>query len=135
MSLDCSRTVELQTPPGAPGGLTVIEGEYDVPFAIRRVYFLHGMEASSIRGDHAHRTQWQMLIAASGSCEVCLDDGRTKSAVRLDSPARGLLVPPMVWRTLRHFGPGTVVLVLAPDSFDEHDYLRDYGQFILALQP
>lgn len=114
------------------GNLSVIENQ-TVPFEIKRVYYLYDVPSDAFRGGHAHRDQFELLIAVSGSFEVVLDNGTKKETVMLNKPNIGLLIPTMVWRELQNFSSGAVCLVLASDVFDEADYLRDYDHFKLSI--
>ena len=111
------------------GNLSVIEKEV-IPFDIKRVYYLYDVPSDAYRGGHAHKEQYEFLIALSGSFEVVLDDGFEKQKVMLNKPNKGLLIPTMIWRELENFSSGAVCLVLASDVFDEADYIRDYERFI-----
>ncbi len=114
------------------GNLSVIENQ-TVPFEIKRVYYLYDVPSDAFRGGHAHKDQFELLIAVSGSFEVVLDNGTKKETVMLNKPNIGLLIPTMVWRELQNFSSGAVCLVLASDVFDEADYLRDYEHFKLSI--
>lgn len=125
--------VELITIPkieDTRGNLAVIEKE-SIPFEIKRVYYLYDVPSDSYRGGHAHKEQVELLIAVSGSFEVVLGDGKQKETVMLNKPNIGLLIPTMIWRELQNFSSGSVCLVLASDTFDEADYIRDYDEFKL----
>lgn len=112
------------------GSLVAIEGERDVPFAIARAYYVFGTLPGVTRGFHAHKQLQQVAVCVIGSCTMLMDDGRRKESVRLDSPDRGLLIPPRVWHEMSDFSPDCVLLVLASDHYDEADYLRDYAGFL-----
>ena len=111
------------------GELTPIESETDVPFAIRRVYYLTALDADVVRGRHAHRALHQVLICLNGSIEVTLDNTVEKQTVVLDDPTVGLYVGPYVWREMHHFSGDSTLLVLASDHYDESDYIRGYDVF------
>ncbi|MEA3143506.1 MAG: hypothetical protein QOG31_830 [Thermoplasmata archaeon] len=111
------------------GYLTFLEGERQVPFAIRRVYTLYGVAPGYDRGHHAHRACRQVLLPVAGACTVVLDDGKRKRRVRADWPGTGILIEPMVWHTLEEFAPGTVCVILASHPYDEADYIRDEAEF------
>jgi len=114
------------------GNLSVVEKDV-IPFEIKRVYYLYDVPSDAYRGGHAHKEQFELLIAVSGSFEVVLDNGQQKHTVMLNKPNVGLLIPTLVWRELQNFSSGAVCLVLASDVFDEADYLRDYDQFKLSV--
>lgn len=112
------------------GNLTVVENGMTVPFNIRRTYYLYDIPGGESRGGHAHKGLWQLIVAASGSFSVTLDDGKIKRTFVLNRPYQGLLVRPGIWRTLDDFSSGAVCLVLASEIYDENDYIRDYNDFI-----
>ena len=122
--------IELPRIPDARGSLTVVEGGRHVPFEIARVYYLYDVPASATRAGHAHHDLHQLMIASSGSFDVNLDNGFETATVRLDRPYRGLLLRPMVWRTLDNFSGGAMCLVLASIPYYEADYIRDYDAFV-----
>lgn len=132
MSLDACRLIELPKISDPRGNLTFIEGNQHVPFRIERVYYLYDVPAGAERGGHAHRELEQLLLAAAGSFDVVLDDGRRRQRVQLNRPYVGLYVGPMVWRELDNFSSGSVCLVLASRPYDPADYHRDYEQFRAA---
>ena len=112
------------------GNLTVVENNKEVPFEVRRIYYLYDVPGGESRGAHAHRELSQLIIAASGSFSVTLDDGRVKRTFVLNRPYQGLYVVPGIWRTLDDFSLGAVCLVLASHPYDAGDYIRDYDEFI-----
>ncbi|WP_338356706.1 FdtA/QdtA family cupin domain-containing protein [Yeosuana marina] len=114
------------------GNLSVIEKDC-IPFDIKRVYYLYDVPSNSYRGGHAHKEQFEFLVALSGSFEVVLDDGLKTTTIMLNKPNKGLLVPTKIWRELENFSSGAVCLVLASDVFDEDDYIRDYNLFKLFV--
>ena len=111
------------------GSLSVVEKD-TIPFAIQRVYYLYDIPSTSIRGGHAHKTLYQLLIPLSGSFDVILNDGTTKKTHTLNKPNKGLLIVPGIWRELENFSSGAVCLVLASEVYDEADYVRDYTSFL-----
>ena len=111
------------------GNLTFIEGHRHVPFDIARVYYLYDVPSGSERAGHAHRQLRQVIIAASGSFSVNLDDGHRQETITLNRSHMGLLMGPLVWRVINNFSSGAVCLVLASMVFDEADYIRDYDAF------
>lgn len=112
------------------GNLAVVEGN-TIPFEIKRVYYLYDVPGGAERGGHAHIEQKEVLIALSGSFEVLLKDGESEKVVTLNRPDFGLLIIDGIWRELRNFSSGSVCLVIASDTFDEADYIRDYANFEL----
>lgn len=111
------------------GLLTVAEAGQHVPFDIRRVYWQHGTPAGVARGGHGHRRLEQVVIAVSGRCDLVLDDGKRRFRYRLDHPSAGLYIGPMVWRDMVDFAPGTVILFLVSEPYDESEYYRSYADF------
>lgn len=115
------------------GALTPIEAGKDVPFDIRRVYFIYDVSHGAVRAGHSHKELQQVLIAISGSFKVHLDDGRTRQTFLLNRPNIGLYVPRMVWRDIDEFSGGAVCLSLASQHYEESDYYRDYDTFLRAV--
>ena len=111
------------------GNITIIEGKQNIPFNIRRIYYLYDVPGGESRGGHAHKALSQLIVAASGSFDVLLDDGINKKIVKLNHPNYGLLVVPGIWRELFEFSSGAVCLVLASHKYEESDYLREYIEF------
>lgn len=111
------------------GNLTVVEAERQVPFDIRRVYYLYDVPSGSERAGHAHRTLQQLIIAASGSFSIHLDDGHRQESVFLNRSHKGVLLKSMVWRVIDNFSSGAVCLVMASAHYDESDYIRDHTEF------
>lgn len=112
------------------GNITVVENDQDVPFEVRRTYYLYDVPGGESRGAHAHKELSQLIIAASGSFTVTLDDGNVKRTFLLNRPYQGLYVVPGIWRTLDDFSSGSVCLVLASHGYDEKDYIREYEVFL-----
>ncbi len=113
------------------GNLTVVENGITVPFDVKRTYYLYDVPGGESRGGHAHRDQSQLIVAASGSFTVTLDDGQVKRTFLLNRPYQGLYIVPGIWRTLDDFSSGAVCLVLASDIYTEDDYIRHYDEFII----
>jgi len=112
------------------GKLIALEGlSKDVPFDIKRMYYIFDTTPGTVRGHHAHKTLKQVLVCVSGSCTIVCDDGNSKTEYHLDWPDRGLLIEGMVWHDMKDFSKGSVLLVLASGHYDETDYVRDYDNF------
>lgn len=126
--------IELPKVSDPRGNLTFIEGAQHLPFEIKRVYYLYDVPGGEARGGHAHKRLQQFIIAASGSFDVVLDDGRRRETFFLNRSYYGLLVPQMMWRELVNFSSGSVCLVLASEHYDEADYYRDYQAFLEAVR-
>lgn len=116
------------------GNIAVIENEV-VPFAIKRVYYLFDVPSNAKRGGHSHKEQLELLIPLSGSFDVVLNDGLTTQTVSLNKPDKGLLIKANIWRELENFSSGAVCLVIASDTYDESDYVRDFDAFIEGVKP
>ena len=111
------------------GNITILEGNDNIPFPIKRVYYLYDIPGGESRGGHGHKELYQLIVAAGGSFDVLLDDGSNKKIVKLNRPNYGLLVVPGIWRELFEFSSGAICLVLASMGYSEEDYLRDYDTF------
>ena len=112
------------------GGLVALEAHRQVPFDVKRVYYIYGTQAGVSRGFHAHRALRQVAVCLAGRCRMGLDNGIETEEVWLDSPERGLLIEHMVWREMHDFSPDCVLLVLADEHYDEADYIRSYETFL-----
>jgi dTDP-4-dehydrorhamnose 3,5-epimerase-like enzyme len=124
------RLIDIPIAHDQRGNLSVVEGGELVPFDIKRVYYLYDVPGGTTRGGHAHRNLRQLIIAASGSFDVIVDDGTDQFTYTLNRPYQGLLVVPGIWRTLKNFSSGSVCLAIASHHFDEQDYIRDYDTFL-----
>ena len=125
---DC-RIIDIRKFTDNRGYLSVIEGGMDIPFEIKRIYYLY-MVPEAARGAHAHKQLQQLMVATSGSVHVTLDDGNCKRTFFLNRPYQGLYVKPGMWRDLEDFSSGAVCLVLASEVYQAEDYIRDYNEFI-----
>ncbi len=112
------------------GNISVVENGKTIPFDCKRVYYLYDVPGGESRGAHAHRELSQLIVAASGSFRVTLDDGNVKRTFVLNRPYQGLYVKPGIWRDLDDFSSGSVCLVLASEVYDQKDYIRDYKEFV-----
>lgn len=125
---DCS-VIELPQISDPSGNITPV-ANIEIPFDVKRVYYLYDVPSGEMRGGHAHQELQQLIVAASGSFDVVLDDGKIKKTVSLNRPNYGLNVKPGIWRELCNFSSGSVLLVLASETYDESDYFRLYSDFI-----
>lgn len=111
------------------GALSFVEGGNHIPFDIQRIYYLYDVTSGATRGAHAHKCLQQLILPIAGSFEVTLDDGEQSASFHLGSPDRGLYVRSGIWRDLKNFSAGATCLVLASETFNESDYIRDYQAF------
>lgn len=116
------------------GNITVVENRKTIPFDVKRAYYLYDIPGGESRGAHAHKELHQLMIAASGSFNVTLDDGNVKRTFTLNRPYQGLYVKPGIWRDLSEFSSGSVCLVLASETYDSSDYIRDYDVFLKYIR-
>lgn len=112
------------------GNLSVVENGKTLPFDVKRVYYIYDVPSGESRGAHAHRELEQLIIAASGSFTITLDDGNSKRTFFLNRPYQGLYIKPGLWRDLGDFSSGAVALVLASEVYQKEDYIRDYEEFL-----
>jgi len=125
---DC-QLVHLKKIGNRNGNITAIENLKDVPFEVKRVFYLYDIPGGESRGAHAHRECHQFIIAASGAFEVMMDDGRVKRQVQLNRPYLGLHIPPGIWASEVNFSSGSICLVLASHEYNEKDYIRSYSDY------
>ena len=128
--MSLGKIIELPRITDPRGNLTVAEENKNIPFDIKRVYWLYDVPGGECRGGHAHKHLQQILIAVSGSFHVTLDNGKEKQTFLLNHPYQGLLIDTKTWRTLDDFSSGAVCVVLASDFYDENDYIYDYNGFL-----
>jgi len=116
------------------GSLIALEENHNVPFDVKRVYYIFGTKEGVRRGYHAHKNLKQLAICVSGSCKFLLDDGNVKEHVELNAPTQGLLIEGLVWREMFDFSSDCVLMVLADNYYDEEDYIRDYQLFLNSIE-
>ncbi|MDE5642294.1 MAG: FdtA/QdtA family cupin domain-containing protein [Muribaculaceae bacterium] len=127
--MEYPRIIHLKKIPDARGNLTAIEQNSDVPFAIRRVYWIFDVPGGERRGGHAYRKAEELIIALSGSFDVIVDNGRERDSFSLNRSYFGLYVPAGKWRELSNFSTNSIALILSSTDYDEDDYIRDYDEF------
>lgn len=125
--------LQLQTHGDDRGSLIALEEGKNIPFSVKRVYYMFDTREGVRRGFHAHRTLKQVAVAVRGSCRFMLDDGREKIDIRLDHPHQGLLIESFIWREIYDFSEDCVLMVLADQLYTESDYVRDYASFLLEV--
>jgi hypothetical protein len=131
---DCS-IITLPKIADRRGNITPIHNSIEVPFNVKRVFYLYDVPGGESRGAHAHKLCHQFLVAASGSYEVLLNDGRTQRLIQLNRPYYGLHVPPMIWASEINFSSGSICLVLASEKYNAADYIREYNSFLGFRNP
>lgn len=124
------KIIPLQEHGDDRGSLVALEEQHNIPFSIKRVYYLFNTKENVRRGLHAHKNLMQVAIAVRGSCRFVLDDGAERIEVLLDNPAQGLLIESFMWREMYDFSDDCVLMILANSHYDENDYVRDYDEFI-----
>ena len=125
---DCN-LIDVSMIQNPSGNITVVENNIEIPFEIKRVYYLYDIPGGEERGGHAHYELEQFIVAASGSFDVVLDDGISKKTIHLNRPNFALHIVPGMWRELNNFSSGSICMVLASHKYEEGDYIRDYEQF------
>lgn len=129
-----NKIIELPKITDPRGNLTVAEANKNVPFDIKRTYWVYDVPGGECRGGHAHKQCLEFIVAVSGSFHVTLDNGKEKTTYLLNHPWQGLLVDTGVWRTLDDFSSGAVCMVLASEKFEEEDYIRDYDDYLKYME-
>lgn len=126
---DCS-LIQLPKIINRAGNISPIHNHKEIPFDIKRIFYLYDIPGGASRGAHAHKQCHQLLIAASGSFDVLVDDGHNQRLFQLNRPFWGLHIPPGIWASEQNFSSGAICLVLASSLFNESDYIRNYQDFI-----
>ena len=124
------KIIELPRHLDRRGNLSVVENGINIPFDMKRVFFIYDVPGGESRAGHAHHTLYEFIVAVGGSFSVRVNDGISEEVVLLNKPYQGLMIHPGLWRTLEDFSSGAVALVLASDFYNEEDYIRDYDEFL-----
>ena len=128
------KLLEMQVHGDHRGKLVSLEGTQNVPFEIKRIYYMFDTLPNEARGFHAHRNLEQIIIAMDGSCRFVLDDGEKRESVLLNRPDVGLYIGPGMWREMHDFSYGCKLVVLASEHYDEKEYIRNYDDFLKSLK-
>jgi len=126
---DCS-TITLPKNHQINGHLTAVSNGIEMPFDVKRIYYLYDIPGGQSRGGHGHKNLQQLIVALSGSFDLIIDDGKIKRTFHLSRPNIGVFIPAGLWRELNNFSSGSICFVLASDIFDENDYFRNYNNFL-----
>lgn len=121
--------IELQQHGDKRGALISLECQKNIPFEIKRVYYIFNTEKGVVRGYHAHKKLKQLAICLKGQCDFILDDGYERVTVKLNNPGQGLLIDSCMWREMENFSEDCILLILADEIYNESDYIRDYETF------
>ncbi len=133
MGVEQCHIINLQKIPDPRGNLTVVENSKNIPFDIKRVFYLYDVPGGESRGEHANIYTQQFIIAMSGSFDVVVDDGLEKKRFSLNRAYYGLYIPNMIWRGIENFSSGGVCLVLASTFYSADDYIRDYDDYKMKV--
>lgn len=128
------KTIKFQIMGDERGCLISLEQYKNIPFNIKRVYYIFGTKKGIIRGKHSHKNLKQIVVCISGSCKFLLDDGKKKNIIELNSPDTGLYIGKNIWREMFDFSHDCVLMVLANDYYNENEYIRDYKKFLETLK-
>jgi dTDP-4-dehydrorhamnose 3,5-epimerase-like enzyme len=131
MNLD---KISFQSKIDERGSLVILEENKQIPFEVKRLYYMYGIDSEQSRGFHAHKALTQMAFVIQGKCQMLMDDGVNKVDVCLDSPQKGLLIEPMIWHVMTEFSDNCILMVLADGLYDEGDYIRDYNEFVEVVK-
>lgn len=116
------------------GKLVVIEGSQNIPFDIKRVFYIYGSDSTVVRGQHANRESEFVLVNVAGTSKVMITDGKRKEIVELNKPMDGVYLPKMIWKDMYDFSPDSVLLVLASTHYDGKEYIRDYNEYLKIME-
>lgn len=129
-TIDDCKIIDLRRIQDPRGNLTPVESAVDIPFEIKRIFYLYDVPGGESRGAHAHKQEMEFLIAVGGAFDVALDDGERQRVITLNRPYYGLLIPPGIWAAEQDFASGSVCVVVSNREYDANDYIRDYDVFL-----
>lgn len=128
------KTISFKSLGDDRGSLVALEENNNVPFEIKRLYYIFNTKQGVARGFHAHKQLKQLAVCVSGSCRIILDNGKQKEEIVLDNPETGLIIEDLIWHEMHDFSADCVLLVLANDFYDEADYIRNYDEFLNVVK-
>lgn len=131
---DHYKVIELPELGDDRGNLVVVEGGIDIPFEIKRAFYMYGTDRKMKRGSHANKKSEFVLINVAGKSKVKLDDGFSTAVIELDKPRMGIYIPAMLWKDMYDFSKDSVLMVLASEHYDPEEYIRDYNEYIALLE-
>ena len=131
---DHYKIIELPELGDERGNLVVCEGGQDIPFDIKRAFYMYGTDSTMVRGSHANRKSEFVLINVAGKSKVKLDDGFSTTIIELNKPRMGVYIPPMLWKDMYDFSEDSVLLVLSSEHYDDSEYIRDYDEYLKIIE-
>ena len=132
--MELYRLLEFKDLGDERGKLVVVEGEKDIPFAIKRIFYIYGSDAAVVRGKHANKESEFVLINVAGKSKIRLTDGYSEFTVELNRPRQGIYLPKMIWKDMYDFSSDSVLLVLASTHYDGKEYIRDYEEYLSIVR-
>lgn len=130
MQIDRHKMIEFKQNGDDRGKLVVVEGMKDIPFEIKRIFYIYGSDTTVVRGQHANRRSQFVLINVCGSSKVRVTDGKKEEIFLLDKPHTGIYIPKMLWKDMYDFSEDSILLVLASEAYDSSEYIRDFDEYI-----
>lgn len=134
MEIDIHKMIEFKQNGDERGKLVVVEGMKDVPFEIKRIFYIYGSDSTVIRGQHANKRSEFVLINICGSSKVRVRDGKIDEVFKLDKPHTGIYIPKMVWKDMYDFSKDSILLVLASELYDSSEYIRNFDEYIREVE-
>ncbi len=134
MQIDRHKMIEFKQNGDDRGKLVVVEGMNDIPFDIKRIFYIYGSDTTVVRGQHANRRSEFVLINVCGSSKVRVTDGRKDEIFMLDKPHTGIYIPKMLWKDMYDFSEDSILLVLASEAYDSSEYIRDFNEYIKEVK-